>query len=121
VTIQFAPQFQWHNAQISQDVDKDGEITANDALTIINVLNAFGPSGLYFLSSDAEPDSFLDVLPDNFVSAGDALEVINYLNAFGATSNAMGGGEGEGESGGNETDLALLSLLEADNSRKSRR
>jgi len=119
VTIQFAPQFQWHNSQIAHDVDKDGEITANDALTVINILNAFGPSGLYSLSSDAEPENYLDVMPDNFVSAADALEVINFLNAFGATTNSTGGGEGEGESSAEETDLALLSLMEGDK-KKSR-
>jgi serine protease len=120
VTIQFAPLFQWHNAQLAHDVDKDGEITANDALTVINILNAFGPSGLYFLSSDAEPENFLDVMPDNFVTAADALEVINHLNAFGATTNSMSGGEGEGESSADEIDMALLSLMEGDRSKKSR-
>ena len=70
-----------HNYAIPRDVDKNNYISAGDALTIINFLNAFGAS------TEPEGESraamYYDVDDDGFVSAGDALDVINHLNTFG--------------------------------------
>jgi len=70
------------------DVNADGFVNAQDALVLINDLNANGARTLS-VSTLAAP--FLDVTRDGQVTANDALGVINYVN------NAVAGGEGEGE------------------------
>jgi hypothetical protein len=87
----------FHNQSNALNVDNDSGnfIAANDALLIINYLNAFGSEGE--LLADLNPDivGYLDVNDDGICAANDALEVINWLNAFGAGP----GGEGENNGG----------------------
>jgi hypothetical protein len=75
----------WQNANNPFDVDNNGVVAPNDALTIINYLNAFGPGPV----PAGNPPPYYDVNSDNFISASDALMVINVINAHGS-------GEGEG-------------------------
>ncbi|MCC6511099.1 MAG: cadherin domain-containing protein, partial [Pirellulaceae bacterium] len=73
-----ANQIPWHNANLALDVSSDGEVTARDALLIINFLNTTGPSSV---ASGSQPtEGFLDTSGDNSVSARDVLLVINQLN-----------------------------------------
>lgn len=73
------------------DVNADGQVTAMDALRIINELNTKGARSLSTGGVAAAPSAgednpgpsgqgYLDVNNDNFVSAMDVLQVINRLN-----------------------------------------
>lgn len=78
------------------DVNRDGYLTASDALTLINSLNAGGARRLTAAElaegedetseSDAGLTPTLDVNGDENLTALDALLVINVLNAFGPTT-----------------------------------
>jgi hypothetical protein len=79
------------------DVNNDGKVSPADALTVINLINAYGPISLptnLFTPQGGGPGLafYVDVNGDTFMSAIDALIVINYLN-----SQKISGGEGEGE------------------------
>jgi Dockerin type I domain len=80
VTV-FADLFPWNNGLNLYDVTGDGEIAADDALEIINDLNAFHSRPLPPPDAGFSPPPFYDVVPDNFIAPNDALEVINFLNA----------------------------------------
>jgi hypothetical protein len=95
VTIILQPLFPFHNGY---DVDNDGFASPNDALLVINFLNAFGPTpitGAGFGTTAVR--QYLDVVPDNFISNADALEVINFVNANGTRAVSLASGEAEGE------------------------
>jgi glucose/arabinose dehydrogenase len=81
--------FPWHNPQNSVDVNADNNVAANDALTIINIINATGSGPLSLPSAGNSIPPFVDVFPDNFVAPNDVLTVINYINA----NPAIGEGE----------------------------
>lgn len=80
----------WQNAIRSEDVNANGEVTALDALTVINRLNS-GESNE--LSTPNDPNEligrFYDVSGDGRVSALDALKVINYLNGDTASGEQL--------------------------------
>jgi len=68
-----------HNAVLALDVNGDGGISPNDALLIINQINAFGSGPVDPVAGVAAP--YLDVSMDGYISPMDALAVINYLNS----------------------------------------
>jgi hypothetical protein len=70
-----------HNIVKGLDVTGDGFVVAEDALAVINSLNAFGSREI-LVESPVGPE-FWDTTGDGHVAADDALEVINFLNAFG--------------------------------------
>ncbi len=82
----------WQNPLNPLDVTRDGQITATDALQIINRLNDANVKRS--LSTPRPFDQLnapdIDTSGDNFLSASDALRVINLLN-----SQSGSGGEGE--------------------------
>ncbi len=81
----------FHNDDNPYDVDNGGEITAGDALIIINYMADYGPGPV----GDGDPRMGYDVNGDGHVTALDALLIINQLNRTpGAT---VGGSNGEGE------------------------
>ncbi len=92
----------FHNQSNAFNVDNDNGnfVAANDALIVINFLNAFGSVGEGELSPDVNPDviGYFDVNDDGFCAPNDALEVINYLNTYGGGNSGPGG---EGENTGN--------------------
>ena len=69
----------YHKFTFPNDVNNDGEVSAGDALTVINHLNA--KRGLSPLPAGQIPEHFLDVTGDNHLSPADALTVINAINA----------------------------------------
>jgi hypothetical protein len=75
----------WHNARLPFDVTggnggPDNQVAPNDALEVINYLNAFGSGAV---PEDAAAGSaYLDTNGDHYVSPDDCLGIINYLNAF---------------------------------------
>jgi hypothetical protein len=115
----------WHNPVNAFDVDGDLSVSANDALEIINWINAHGSGPLATPTAGNAPPPYLDVKPDNYVAPVDVLYVINYINA----GLDQSGGEGEGggaSAAGVATDEALWGLLasgafEADSFVRSRR
>ncbi len=74
-------QHPWQNATNPVDTNNDGQLTALDALVVINDLNAFGARALPIPPvAPNQPPPFVDVNGDDQVSAVDALIVINALN-----------------------------------------
>jgi len=94
------------NRANSMDVDMDNEVSAGDALEVINHLNAWGAQSL--MGDMPTGTGMIDVNMDSYLTAGDALTVINFLNGRShrnVTSGTSGGGsEGEAESPSNTED-----------------
>ena len=93
----------WQSAVSPVDVDGNGEVTALDALVIINELNMRLQSNpvsgeLPAVSSEFGPTYFLDVDGDGKVLPIDALIVINELNRQ-ADAPQTPGGDGESTAG----------------------
>lgn len=68
----------WTNPGNANDINNDGEVTAIDALLIINELNSTGPRRL---TAEENGPPYLDANRDGYLSAMDALLVINGLNS----------------------------------------
>ncbi len=66
----------YHNDSNPYDVERSGDVTAVDALVIINFLNSFGPGPV----GRAAPTHYYDVNADGMVTALDALLVLNEIN-----------------------------------------
>jgi hypothetical protein len=62
------------------DVNNDLDIAPEDALFVINYLNAWGSQDVLPGTLPTEP--FVDANGNNNISPEDALEIINYLNSF---------------------------------------
>jgi uncharacterized delta-60 repeat protein len=92
----------WSNPKSRWDVTGDDQqnVTPQDALVVINELNARGPHPLTPLTRHIQARAYYDVNDDSFVSSQDALMVINYLNR---------GGQAESEST-SERELRFLEL-----------
>ena len=72
------PAFNWHNENLSEDVNGDGSVTPFDALMLINELNR---AGAYQLPLSKPGDSpFYDVNKDGWITPSDAIQIINVLN-----------------------------------------
>lgn len=118
-----------HNLERPLDVTGDGQVVANDALVIINSLNAFGS---VLVPPDSLGGPYFDVDGDGIVAPNDALSVINYINAYGADGAEEPGtsriqhviGEGEGkliETGRGLSFDELVTLLGIDLALQGRR
>jgi len=105
-TINVEKPYLLHNTALACDVDADETVAPNDALLIIDFLNAYGTKPANAPEGEAASSAYYDVTKDGFISPGDALEVINLLNSMPAAS-----GEGEAAAA---ADLALLTLLAQD-------
>src|SRR4029079_5213212 len=84
VVSDVSPTYKFHNNDNRFNVNpkNDNQITALDALLIINYINAHpGGDGKISLSSDPNVIGFIDVVADGFCAANDALAIINYINA----------------------------------------
>jgi VCBS repeat-containing protein len=115
-TIQVDWDGPWHNRSIAADVTGDGEVAADDALDIINRINAAGSgplashgsaagiAGLAATNGEATVN-YYDVTGDNYLAADDVMAVINFINAH--PTNQPSAPEGEATSD-------LLLLLAAD-------
>lgn len=79
-----------HNRDNPFDVNHGGDVTAADALAIINYLSNHGPGPV----GAGDVGFCYDVNADGFVTALDALLVINRLNQ---NPSVLAGGEAEGE------------------------
>ncbi len=84
----------FQNPRNHNDVDDDLSVSPLDVLSIINLLNARGPSIHVDVLSGSPP--YVDVNGDNMVDPLDVLQVINFINSNGALGEK--GGEGESPS-----------------------
>ncbi|MCH5378007.1 MAG: Ig-like domain-containing protein, partial [Planctomycetes bacterium] len=83
----------WQNPVLAPDVTNDSGVSALDALTLINDINANGTRLLPMMpEGDQTIPPFLDVNGDGMVSPADVLDVVNYVND---QSLLLPGGEGE--------------------------
>jgi hypothetical protein len=97
----------WQNPVRPKDVTGEGDVTALDALVVINYIN--GHSGDLSVPASDVPPPYYDVDGNGLVTAGDVLLIINQLNnaAAGgggisglASGESPGGGSAEGEAAG---------------------
>jgi hypothetical protein len=102
-----------HNEVLAADVTGDGMVAPDDAVAIINFINAFGSRRADDVIPPWPWPFFCDVNGDGFIAPNDVVEVINRINAAGAA--------GEGEAGGVQrfvvagTDVDdVMTLLAAD-------
>src|SRR5262245_56771062 len=70
----------WHNLQHDVDVNGDGNLAPNDALDVINLLNAKLPVSAIPKDPSTGP-RFFDVDNDGFIAPTDVVAVINNINA----------------------------------------
>lgn len=90
IEVSVSTQRPWQNFVSRADVNASGEVTAADALQVINRLNADSSNELPAPGSiDEVLGSFYDVSGDGLVTPTDALQVINILNETQATSEPI--------------------------------
>jgi subtilisin-like proprotein convertase family protein len=116
VTVNVLAQTLWHNRSLAFDVDADGQVTANDVISIINVINVVGATSLLGLAGTFQPKFYLDVTADNYVGADDVLAVINYINDN--PDRPSGNIVSQTAPATTDIDAALLSLLTEGNDKK---
>lgn len=68
----------WHNTARPHDVNRDQNVTAADALVVLNTLNARGARTLS--AAEGETTAQVDVNGDSQVTAADCVAVVNELN-----------------------------------------
>lgn len=79
----------WQNPVRPTDVNGDGNLTALDALVLINYINAHG--GNLSVPADDVPPPYLDVDGNGLVTAADVLVVINQLNSAATSPSGISG------------------------------
>lgn len=103
--VNFAAARPWHNTSQAVDINADGLITPQDALTIINEINLRKARVLPIAGDNIfNMFGFLDAYSDGMLTPQDALQVINHLN-----SSRQGGGEGEVPSWDHASDVSDVS------------
>ncbi|MCM2369563.1 DUF4465 domain-containing protein [Aporhodopirellula aestuarii] len=81
IEVIVATDLPWRNVVLNADVNASGDVTAVDALAIINRLNADDSFDLPLPETSAEfVGIYYDVSGDGIVTSLDALQVINWLN-----------------------------------------
>ena len=80
VLLEVVDGYGWHNPLMPEDVNHDGDVTALDALLVINELNLRNPHELTTASTTDSDLAYVDPSGDNRVGAIDALLIINRLN-----------------------------------------
>ena len=78
-----------HNIENPYDVDRNGSVTALDALAIINYLNVYGPGPI----RRTDDDYAYDVNADQLVTSLDVLLVLNEINRQRLRGEAVSEGE----------------------------
>ena len=106
----------WHNVLVAQDVNGNGEITANDALVVINELGQRRHSDqttgtLADQVEDVQPPPHYDVNCDGRATAIDALNVINHLQVPGRAQRFDFASSQSGSVDGNFTTIGCHAQL----------
>ncbi|HEY2411114.1 MAG TPA: dockerin type I domain-containing protein [Pirellulaceae bacterium] len=83
VASDVTPTYKFHNYDNRYSVNpyEDNQVTALDALIIINYINAHPGNSTIPLSSDPTNTGYIDVVADGVCAANDVLSIINYINA----------------------------------------
>jgi hypothetical protein len=110
------------NRAIAADVTGDGKVAAEDALDIINFINAHG-SGTVAPAKPGDPVPALlyDVTGDNYIAADDVIAIINFINAHPSTQPQAEAMVAPNAAGVTSTDEDLLMILAADTAAQSNR
>jgi hypothetical protein len=96
--------YPWHNPGNGLDVNGDEAVSPDDALEVINEINATGSRPLGPPEGNSPPP-YLDTSADNYISPIDALLVINEINA------TTGNPEGESVEASTDASLDILTAL----------
>jgi hypothetical protein len=100
----------WQNPIRPTDVNGDDDVTALDALLLINYINAHNTD--VSLPANELPPPYLDVDGNGLVTAADVLAVINQLNSAATSSSGAGGESGESAfAEGESPDVVDLTML----------
>jgi len=104
----------WQNPIRPTDVTGDGNVTPQDALILINYINANG--GNQSVPANEVPSPYYDVDGNGLITAADVLLVINHLNGAAASPSGESGlADGEssasGFAEGEAPDVAALTVL----------
>jgi hypothetical protein len=91
LTIRVAKAHVWHNEILSTDVTGDGHTAANDAVDVIDFINAFGSQAVPIDGRAGGP--YRDVDGDGFVAPSDAAVVINQIDAFPEAEGEVAGSQ----------------------------
>jgi len=86
---------QWHLKAKPPDVTADGVVAADDAMAIINYINAKKPDKVSTLEFLGQPYGYLDVTGDDVVAADDVITCVNYINAHPGEQNSPPAGDDE--------------------------
>ncbi|MCA9210457.1 MAG: hypothetical protein KDA55_19000, partial [Planctomycetales bacterium] len=79
----------WQNIEQPDDVNADGEVSAIDALLVINQLNRSGAGPIADDGNDASDRHYIDTNGDGMLSPTDALRVINSLNTAARSTSSV--------------------------------
>ncbi len=100
------PTYKFHNYgplphdRFNVNKNQDNEVTALDALIIINFLNSrpVGDNGVIPQERDPDVIGYIDVVPDNVCAPNDVLAIINYINSRpnGEAESGSASGNGAG-------------------------
>jgi hypothetical protein len=106
IAANVAPTFKFHNYgplptdRFNVNKNQDNEVTALDALIIINFLNSRPDGANGEIPQDRNPDviGYIDVVPDNISAPNDVLAIINHINSRpnGEAENGSANGNGAG-------------------------
>ncbi|MEE3370379.1 MAG: FG-GAP-like repeat-containing protein [Planctomycetota bacterium] len=90
VSITLATEFPWYNGRMPMDVNDDGSIAPNDAITGVSSLNRDGSRTLPTPREEGQVAPFYDVNRDGSLAPNDVITIVNHLNS------ATAEGEGRG-------------------------
>ena len=99
VSITLETEFPWYNGRLPMDVNDDGSIAPNDAITGVSSLNRDGSRTLPAPREEGQVAPFYDVNRDGSLAPNDVITIVNHLNS--ATA------EGEGKDVRPRQDWAL--------------
>ena len=89
VTLTLETEFPWYNGRLPMDVNDDGSIAPNDAITGVSSLNRDGARVLPTPREEGQVAPFYDVNRDGSLAPNDVITIVNHLNSASA--------EGEGQ------------------------
>ncbi|MBN81241.1 MAG: hypothetical protein CMJ70_13990 [Planctomycetaceae bacterium] len=84
VAITLETEFPWHNGRLPMDVNDDGSIAPNDAITGVSSLNRDGARTLSTPREEGVVAPFYDVNRDGSLAPNDVITIVNNLNSANA-------------------------------------
>ena len=84
VAITLETEFPWHNGRLPMDVNDDGSIAPNDAITGVSSLNRDGARTLPATREEGVVAPFYDVNRDGSLAPNDVITIVNNLNSANA-------------------------------------